>query len=222
MKKSGSSDVQSSKKMCKTILEDAEDILGTLKQLDDDNLPTWWTNKLAVCSAYMNSLRDYITYSPSNEDDDEDDDEREELEETNDDNDEDVSSGQVTVGNFTTSHFDLCPTAQQLYSRITTMTDMIHLVVESMMLQDALFRLEKQAIAMGTIDSEMLARAQNYATMIMYLASEMNLTEEHSYIENVHMAKFRELLSPSTEDDSEDYDMLPPSARMRKNATKEG
>ena len=26
------------------------------------DLPSWWTNKLAVSSAYLNSLRDYIVY----------------------------------------------------------------------------------------------------------------------------------------------------------------
>ena len=25
-------------------------------------MPSWWTNKLAVSSAYLNSLRDYIVY----------------------------------------------------------------------------------------------------------------------------------------------------------------
>ena len=26
-------------------------------------LPTWWTNKLAKCSAMMNGARDYLVYS---------------------------------------------------------------------------------------------------------------------------------------------------------------
>ena len=26
----------------------------------EDNLPTWWTNKLAVASNMMNKMRDYI------------------------------------------------------------------------------------------------------------------------------------------------------------------
>jgi hypothetical protein len=220
MKKSGHSDVQSSKKLCKTIIEDVEDILINLKQLEDSHLPTWWTNKLAVSAAYLNSLRDYITYTPQESESEEEEDEI--VNQTITDNTYIDSSGQLTIGNYTTSHFDICPSAQKLYSNITTMTDMIHLVVESMMLQDSLFRLEKQAIAMGTIDSEMLSRAQRYADMIMYLAEEMDLKEEHSYIEDVHMAKFKELVSESKDDDDEDDEdyMLPPSARMLKNATK--
>jgi hypothetical protein len=31
------------------------------------SLPSWWTNKLAVSAAYLNSLRDYIVYSESSE-----------------------------------------------------------------------------------------------------------------------------------------------------------
>ena len=29
---------------------------------EEESLPSWWTNKLAVSSAYLNSLRDYIVY----------------------------------------------------------------------------------------------------------------------------------------------------------------
>jgi hypothetical protein len=44
----------------------------------------------------------------------------------------------------------------------------------------------------------------------MSLAREMNLEEEHSYVEDVHMAKIKEL--------AED-DMLPPSAKMMRDAS---
>jgi hypothetical protein len=98
---------------------------------------------------------------------------------------------------------------------------MIHLVVESMMLQDLFFSLEKKAISMGSIDQDMVDKAQTYANMIMSLAREMGLEDEHSYIENIHMEKFKELASAESSDE-EDDDMLPPSARMMKNAAKNG
>lgn len=47
--------------MCQAIIEDAQNILDSMP--DDCCLPTWWTSKLAVSSAYLNSLRDYITYN---------------------------------------------------------------------------------------------------------------------------------------------------------------
>jgi len=209
MRKDGHTDVSSSRRMCKTIIEDANDILDALPRDMEAPLPTWWTNKLAKCSAYMNSARDYLVYSDSpmqepREEMDDDDNMK------NDDMEEMTSPGQISKGDYTTRHFDICPSAQALYSDIESKTDMVHLVVESMMLQDMLFKLEKQAIAMDNADSDMVEKAQHYADMIMSLAREMELEEEHSYVEDVHMAKIKEL--------SED-DMLPPSAKMMRDAS---
>jgi hypothetical protein len=209
MRKDGHTDVSSSRRMCKTIIEDANDILDALPRDMEAPLPTWWTNKLAKCSAYMNSARDYLVYSDSpmqepREEMDDDDNMK------NDDMEEMTSSEQISKGDYTTRHFDICPSAQALYSDIESKTDMVHLVVESMMLQDMLFKLEKQAIAMDNADSDMVEKAQHYADMIMSLAREMGLEEEHSYVEDVHMAKIKEL--------AED-DMLPPSAKMMRDAS---
>ena len=209
MRKDGHTDVSSSRRMCKTIIEDANDILDALPRDMEAPLPTWWTNKLAKCSAYMNSARDYLVYSDSpmqepREEMDDDDNMK------NDDMEEMTSSGQISKGDYTTRHFDICPSAQALYSDIESKTDMVHLVVESMMLQDMLFKLEKQAIAMDNADSDMVEKAQHYADMIMDIAREMELEEEHSYVEDVHMAKIKEL--------AED-DMLPPSAKMMRDAS---
>lgn len=52
--------------MCQSIIEDAKDITNKLDQLGEHDLPVWWTSKLAVASAYINSLRDYITYNTEN------------------------------------------------------------------------------------------------------------------------------------------------------------
>jgi hypothetical protein len=83
------------------------------------------------------------------------------------------------------------------------------------MLHDLLFKLEKQAIAMDNADEDMIEKAQHYADMIMSIAEEMGLEEEHSYIEDVHMAKIKELAEEEIEEDEEeDDDMLPPSAKM--------
>ena len=213
MRKDGHTDVSSSRRMCKTIIEDANDILDALPRDMEASLPTWWTNKLAKCSAYMNSARDYLVYSDSpmqepREEMTDDDDTK------NDDMEEMTSPGQISKGDYTTRHFDICPSAQALYSDIESKTDMVHLVVESMMLQDLLFKLEKQAIAMDNADADMVEKAQHYADMIMSLAREMRLEEEHSYVEDVHMAKFKELADMDDEDD-----MLPPSAKMVKHAS---
>ena len=116
---------------------------------------------------------------------------------------------QVTVGDYTTKHFDMCPSAVKLYSNIKNMTPMVHLVVENMMLHDLFFRLEKQAIAQGSIDMDDLEKADHYAEMIMDNAEQMGLEEEHSYIEDVHMAKFEQLagMSDDEEEDDSEEDM---------------
>jgi hypothetical protein len=205
MKKDGHTDVASSRRMCKMIIEDANDILDALPATETE-LPTWWTNKLAKCSAYMNGARDYLVYSDSP---------MEEPREQMEININTVPKGQINRGEYVTRHFDICPSAQELYTDIESKTDMVHLVVESMMLHDLLFKLEKQAIAMDNADEDMIEKAQHYADMIMSIAEEMGLKEEHSYIEDVHMAKIKELAEEEIDDDEEeDDDMLPPSAKM--------
>lgn len=113
---------------------------------------------------------------------------------------------QVTVGDYTTKHFDMCPSAVKLYSKIKDITPMVHLVVENMMLHDLFFRLEKQAIAQGAIDEDDLEKAEHYAEMIMDNAEQMGLEDEHSYIEDVHLAKFEELAGMGEEDDYSEED----------------
>ena len=215
MRKDGHTDVSSSRRMCKMIIEDANDILDALPRDSETALPTWWTNKLAKVSAYINGARDYLVYSDSPMEES-----REDMDENEDEDEnemeEDENSDQITVGDYTTRHFDICPSAQALYSDISSKTDMVHLVVESMMLQDLLFKLEKQAIAMDNADEDMVIKAQHYADMIMDIAGEMELEEEHSYIEDVHMAKFKELADM---DNDEEDAMLPPSAKMMRNAS---
>ena len=47
----------------KKIQEDVIDMYNSLlSKNEEESLPSWWTNKLAVAAAYLNSLRDYIVY----------------------------------------------------------------------------------------------------------------------------------------------------------------
>lgn len=194
IEKDGHTDVASSRRMCKTIIEDANDILESLPAMEAA-LPTWWTNKLAKCSAYMNGARDYLVYSDSPK-----------MEESVDMGV--IQEDQVTVGDYQTKHFDICPSAVALYKDITVSDA----AIESAMLHDMLFKVEKQAIAANSATSEMVDKTQHYADMIMELAEEMGMEEEHSYIEDTHMAKMKELAEDDTEE--ADNDMLPPSVRM--------
>ena len=61
--KDGHVDVASAKRQMMKIQEDVVDMYNSLmSKNNEDDLPSWWTNKLAVSSAYLNSLRDYIVY----------------------------------------------------------------------------------------------------------------------------------------------------------------
>jgi hypothetical protein len=63
----GHTDVDSSERMCKTVMEDAKEIMEYLDGMDgESSLPTWWTNKLATASKDMNSLRDYLVNPDDN------------------------------------------------------------------------------------------------------------------------------------------------------------
>lgn len=209
MKKSGHNAISSSHRMASTILEDANDIATILsKDLDQSiEIPIWWTNKLSICSAYMNSLRDYLAYKTQEITIDIT---EQEVPLDDEEDSNSLDNTQVRVGNYVSNHFDICPSAISLYKNINEKTDMIHLVIESMMLHDIFFKLEKQAIAMGSIDKEMLDKAQHYADMILSLADEMNLLDEHTYIETIHMPVFRNLMASEIVDDY----MIPPSARQ--------
>ena len=55
----GHEDTSSARRAMKTIIEDAGQMLQALEQMDG-NLPTWWTNKMAVAANNLNKMRDYL------------------------------------------------------------------------------------------------------------------------------------------------------------------
>ncbi len=180
------------------------ELLSMIKPTDE--LEPWVQNKINDIDHYIESIYGYYKFS-----DDEESSEEKEMEEMGEmmesENSDSANSQQITIGDYTTRHFDICPSAQALYSNIRGKTDMIHLIVETMMLQDLFFRLEKQAIAMGSIDEEEYEKAEEFAELIMDNAERMGLAEEHSYINDVHMAKFRQLAGmPENEEGDEEED----------------
>ena len=61
VKEDGHQDVSSAIRQCKTITEDAMQIMSKLQGMNpEESLPTWWTNKLAIASNSMNKMRDYL------------------------------------------------------------------------------------------------------------------------------------------------------------------
>ena len=57
----GHTDVASAVRQCKTVVEDATQMMSKLQGMNpEDSLPSWWSNKLAVASNNMNKMRDYL------------------------------------------------------------------------------------------------------------------------------------------------------------------
>lgn len=216
MKKDGHTDVASSHRMCRTIMEDVGDIMRTLPQDGEAELPTWWTNKLAVSSAYLNSARDYLMYSSD-------------IEETRDNTDlvappkslfsvknDDMrfevvnEDGGIEVGSYTTKHFDICPSAETLYKSIESQidSDSMDVAERAAKLQDVLFYMEKMAIENDQANVSDVQMAENIADEIMFLAGMMGLREEHAYVEATHVAKIRELAGMNESDEEDTKEMI--------------
>ena len=98
--KDGHTDVASARRQCANIIEDCKDIMNALPADDEASLPTWWTNKLAVAAAYLNSDRDYLVYTMQQASD---------TEATADSDDDQ----QVTI-NFTADEDDMMPPSAKM------------------------------------------------------------------------------------------------------------
>jgi hypothetical protein len=173
---------------------------------DSEQFPSWVQSKVTLASEYMDGVYDFYKYSDYSitGDASEKEEDMMEVEESDNDAEEDMMESeeeeeitQVSIGDYTTRHFDICPSAVALYKNISSKTDMIHLVVESLMLHDLLFKIEKQAISMDAADQDMVRKAQHYADMIMGVATEMRLVEDHSYVQS-HVDTIKELTNSSS------------------------
>ena len=94
---------------------------------------------------------------------------------------EDDDKGEVMVGSYQTKHFDICPSATQLYKDIDV--EDMDLAERSAKLHDTLFYMEKHAMEMKKAEPEYIAMMQNLADQIMAMAGMMGLESEHSYVQ---------------------------------------
>ncbi len=91
---------------------------------------------------------------------------------------------EITVGDYKTRYFDVCPGASNLYKDIESKGVDMNMAVRSAKLQDVLFFIEKHIQRPGYNPSpEYLFAAKNIANEIMKLAKMMNLESEHNYIQ---------------------------------------
>ena len=68
IREDGHTDVASAVRQCKTTIEDASQMLSKLQGMSpEDDLPSWWMNKIAIAANSMNKLRDYLLVPSTNE-----------------------------------------------------------------------------------------------------------------------------------------------------------
>ena len=60
IKEDGHTDVPSAIRKLKTSIEDCQDILQKLEGMQEQPLPSWWTDKITLASNYLNKARDYL------------------------------------------------------------------------------------------------------------------------------------------------------------------
>ena len=95
--------------------------------------------------------------------------------------DEHEDKGEIQFGSYQTKHFDMCPSATDLYKdgKFKNMD----LAERSVKLQDTLFYMEKHAMEMKKVDEQYVVMMQNLADQIMAMAKMMDMEEEHNYIQ---------------------------------------
>ena len=60
LREDGHTDVPSAIRKLKTSIEDCHDILKKLESMQEEPLPSWWTDKITLASNYLNKARDYL------------------------------------------------------------------------------------------------------------------------------------------------------------------
>jgi hypothetical protein len=125
--------------------------------------------------------------------------------------DESEDPYELTIGDYRTRHYDMCPGATALYGKIVSgelQVDM-GLAIRAARLQDALFWLEKHTVKeMQSASYEDVVAAQNLVYEIMQLAKMMGLEQEHQYVYG-HLQVIRELAGVTDPDFGLDVAGLP-------------
>ena len=99
-----------------------------------------------------------------------------------------LTEEQITVGDYQTKNFDICPSAVSLYKKLKPND----LVVRTAKMHDILFGMEKKAIEADTATKDEVDAAQKLADQIMKMAKMMGKEQEHNYVQS-HVDKMKEL-----------------------------
>lgn len=109
---------------------------------------------------------------------------------------------QIVIGGYKTTHFEMCPKAQILYSSLPADVDR-NKAEKAAMFLDQLFAMEKSVIASEKATGEDIQQAEKIAEKAMKMAKEANLEKEHAFVQD-HIDTIKsyhkvEDLNPKTE-----------------------
>ncbi len=98
---------------------------------------------------------------------------------------EEDDNGEIYFDGYQTKHFDMCPSATELYSSLD-LNNMAEqekdIATRSVKLQDTLFYLEKMAEDLPVIEDTFIDMMQNIEDQIMEMAKMLDLEKEHDYL----------------------------------------
>lgn len=114
---------------------------------------------------------------------------------------------QIVVGQYRTSNFEMCPSAQKLYGDLPIDVDR-GAAEKAAILLDQLFALEKSVVATKKATGEDIEQAQVYADKAMSMAKKMKLEKEHDFVQShvTAIEKFHKVedINPKTDITPED------------------
>ena len=91
---------------------------------------------------------------------------------------------QITIGDYKTEHFDMCPAATSLYRIIMNEDYDQELVDLSIKLQDMLFGIEKEVVERKKSSAEDITLASAIVEEVRDIAEELDLDDEHEYLQS--------------------------------------
>jgi len=91
---------------------------------------------------------------------------------------------QITIGDYKTEHFDMCPSATSLYRKIINEDYDQELVELSIKLQDMLFGIEKEVVESEKSSAEDIMLAMEIVDDVLDIAEDFDLDDEHEYLQS--------------------------------------
>lgn len=90
---------------------------------------------------------------------------------------------QIVVGTYQTRNFEMCPSAQKLYSDLPNDID-TNAAEKAAIFLDQLFALEKSVIASKKANADDVEQAQKLADKAMFMANRMKMEKEHKFVQS--------------------------------------